>query len=161
MQFVWQDYAPETMGYVESWLDDAAVAATGLDEGFRAFYEYWMQEDGFVMGENFWCKVVFSQGIPLAVLALGLDQGSITVMEMVVAPEKRGRGIGTRLLEQLLAREDILGFAVQKSEAVIYPDNIASQKAFEHAGFRHVRTHQDENGSSLQYVYDRHAPASR
>ena len=72
MKFVWSDYDPETMGYVESWLDESAVKNTGLDEGFRDFYEYWAKEDGYAVGENFWCKVVFENGQPFAVIALTL-----------------------------------------------------------------------------------------
>ena len=59
MEYVWHDYNPKTMWYIESWLDENAIQATGLDEGFNSFYEYWANEDGFTVGENFWCKVVF------------------------------------------------------------------------------------------------------
>ena len=44
MEYIWRDYDPETMGFVESWLDEAAVKATGLEDGFRDFYEYWAME---------------------------------------------------------------------------------------------------------------------
>ena len=155
MKFTWHDYSPETMGYVENWLDDSAVTSTGLDEGFRAFYEYWANENSFLIGENFWCIVVFSGSVPLAVIALCQHEGSTIILEIVVAPEKRGQGIGTKLLKELLGCNEKIGFAIHKSEAVIYPDNIASQKAFENAGYRHFRTHQDENGISLHYVYER------
>ena len=64
MNFVWCDYNPETMGYIENWLDESAVNSTGLDEGFRNFYEYWANEDGFVVGENYWCKVIFENDEP-------------------------------------------------------------------------------------------------
>ena len=43
-------------------------------------------------------------------------------------------------------------FAVRKSKAVIFPGNIASQKAFEHAGFYHHHSHED--GTALYYVYE-------
>ncbi len=155
MNFVWHDYDPETMGYVENWLDDSAVTSTGLDEGFESFYKYWANEDGFVIGENFWCKVAFSGDTPLAVIAFCQHKGSIMIMQIVVAPEKRGQGIGTKLLKELLESSEILGASIHKSEAVIYPDNIASQKAFENAGFQHFRTHEDENGKSMYYIYER------
>ena len=47
--YVWRDYHPKTMGYIESWLDESAIKSTGLDEGFCSFYEYWASEDGFVV----------------------------------------------------------------------------------------------------------------
>lgn len=151
MIFSWLDYDPHTMGYVENWLDESAVKCTGLDEGFRSFYEYWANEDGFVVGKNYWCKVVFDNDKPVAVIALCMNEGSVTVMEIVVDPEKRGQGIGRKLLKELLAREDIIGFSIVKSEAVIFPTNIASQKAFTNAGFRYHHTH--EAGDALYYAY--------
>lgn len=153
LDFVWRDYNPVTMGYVENWLDERAVKSTGLDEGFRAFYEYWAKEDGFVVGESFWCKVVFKNDEPLAVIAFCQHEQKIIIMEIVVAAELRGHGIGTRLLSELLESEEIVGFVIQKSEAVIFPTNTASQKAFENAGFQYHHTCED--GNSMLYVYDR------
>ena len=152
MNLVWYDYNPKTMTFVESWLDESAVESTGLDEGFCAFYEYWAKEDGFDIGENYWCKVVFENGQPFAVVALCRDGDKVLIMELVVAPEKRGRGRGTELLKALLTGNDILGFIIHSCEAVIFPGNTASQKAFENAGFRHHRTHKD--GSAFCYRYE-------
>lgn len=35
MSFIWRDYNPEIMSYVENWLDESAVAFTGMDDGFN------------------------------------------------------------------------------------------------------------------------------
>ena len=154
VNFVWCDYHPNTMGFIENWLDESAVKSTGLDEGFRGFYEYWANEDGFVAGENFWCKVTFENDEPFAVIAFCQHEGRIIIMEVLVAPEKRGQGKGTKLLKELLDSEEILGFAIQKCEAVIYSSNAASQKAFENAGFQYHHNHKDGNGDSMYYVYE-------
>ena len=154
MNYAWCDYNPNTMSFIENWLDESAVSSTGLDEGFRAFYEYWANEDGFVPGENFWCKVTFEADEPFAVIALCLHEHKIIIMEILVAPEKRGKGKGSTLLKELLSNEEILGFRIQKCEAVIYPSNIASQKAFENAGFEYHHDHKDGNGESMNYVYE-------
>lgn len=156
MNYVWHDYDPKTMGYIENWLDEPAVRSTGLDNGFRDFYEYWANEDGYIAGENYWCKVVCEQDKPFAVIAFCQHESKIIIMEVVVAPEKRGQGGGTRLLKELLEREEIIGFAIHKSEAVIFPSNIASQKAFENAGFQYHHTH--ENGDAMYYVYESDSP---
>ena len=152
MYFVWNDYDPNTMGYIENWLDEPAIRSTGLDEGFRAFYEYWANEEGYDVGENYWCKVVCEDNTPLAVIAFCLHEQKIIIMEIVVHPDKRGRGFGTRLLLELLHREEILGFPIRKSEAVIFPNNVASQKAFEKAGFQHHHSH--KNGDAMYYIYE-------
>ena len=148
MRFTWLDYEPETMDFVENWLDESAVRTTGLDEGFRAFYEYWAGEEGFTVGKSFWCKVVCRQDDPVAVIAFCRYEDNTDVMELVVKPEDRGRGTGTELLKEFLER-----FAVRKSKAVIFPGNIASQKAFENAGFYHHHSHED--GTALYFVYEK------
>ena len=154
MNYVWCDYNPDTMPYIENWLDESAVKSTGLDEGFRTFYEYWANEDGFVVGENFWCKVTFENNQPFAVIAFCQHEHKTIIMEVLLAPDKRGQGKGTTLLKELLSNEEIIGFAILKSEAVIYPSNIASQKAFEKAGFKHLHNHKDGNGDSMNYIYE-------
>ena len=151
MYFVWYDYNPNTMNFIENWLDESAVESTGLDEGFRAFYEYWANEDGFVVGENFWCKVVFENDKPFAVIAFCQHEYKTIIMEVLIAPDKRGQGKGTALIKELLNNEEIIGFKIQKCEAVIYPSNIASQKAFEKAGFQYRNNHKDENGDTKLY----------
>ncbi len=155
MNFVWRDYDPETMSYVETWLDESAVRSTGLDDGFRDFYEYWANEDGFVVGENFWCKVVCETDDPVAVIALCQHEQTTSIMEIVVDPGKRGRGIGTKLLRELLTNNEIIGFSIHKSEAVIFPSNIASKKAFENAGFQYHHMDKDEDGTSISYIYEK------
>jgi RimJ/RimL family protein N-acetyltransferase len=153
MNFTWRDYNPETMTFVEAWLDEDAVKTTGLDEGFQNFYSYWANEDGFVVNENYWCKVVFENDEPFAVIALCLYEDKTTVMETVVAPKKRGQGKGSKLLKEILESKEILGFTVRKGEAVIYPNNIASQRAFVKAGFQYHHT--DEDGDAMYYSYER------
>lgn len=152
MNFDWIDYNPETMCFTESWLDESAVASTGMDEGFRDFYEYWANKDNREQGESFCCKVIFESGEPFAVMALGFYDNQITVMEFVVAPEKRGLGKGTEIIKELTENaEAVSGFTAKKFETVIYPGNKASLKAFEKAGFRHESTHPD--GDAMNYVY--------
>lgn len=152
MDFVWRDYNPKIMRYIESWLDENAVKSTGLDDGFRDFYEYWANEDGFVVGENFWCKVAFENDEPFAVIAFCQHERKISIMEIVLDPQKRGQGKGSKLLKELLESDEIIGFTINESEAVIYPSNISSQRAFENAGFKYHHTHAD--GGSMLYVYE-------
>jgi len=154
LNYIWCDYNPNTMSFIENWLDESAVRSTGLDDGFHAFYEYWVNEDGFVLGENFWCKVTSENDKPFAVIAFCQHEGKTIIMEVLVAPDKRGQGKCSALLKELLHNKEILGFTIQKSEAVIYPSNMASQKAFENAGFKYHHNHKDGNGDSMNYVYE-------
>ena len=77
----------------------------------------------------------------------------IIIMEIVVEPGKRGQGKGSKLLKELLESEEIIGCAIQESEAVIFLTNTASQRAFEKAGYQYHHTHQD--GDAVYYVYER------
>ena len=153
MRFIWRDYDPQTMGYIESWLDADAVRYTGLDDGFRDFYEYWAKEDGYLVGQNFWAKVIFEKDMPFAVISFGLYDDKVTIMEIVVAPKKRGQGYGAKLLKELLEHDEIIGFSILKAEAVIFPENTASQSAFEKAGFYCHHTYED--GSAMLYAYEK------
>lgn len=155
MNFVWRDYNPATMDFVENWLDETAVRLTGLDEGFRAFYEYWANEDGFAVGENYWCKVIFENDEPFGVIALCRYKSKTSIMEVLIAPGKRGQGKGSALLRELLSCEEILGFFIQKGVAFIYPNNTASRKAFENAGFQYLDHRKDDDGDSMRYIYER------
>lgn len=154
MNFKWEDYNPDTMQYVEKWLDKKAVRMTGNDDGWRSFYEYWANVDYNIVGENYWCKVVFENEKPFAVMALGLYEGNITIMEILVAPKMRGKGKGSKMIKELLNNgKSIIGFDIHKADTVIYPSNIASQKAFTKAGFKYKSTHED--GDAMNYVYEK------
>lgn len=154
MNFKWVDYNPDTMQYVEKWLDRKAVRMTGNDDGWRSFYEYWANEDDHIVGENYWCKVVFENETPFAVTALGLHEGNITIMEILVAPKMRGKGKGSKMIKELLNNgKSIIGLDIHKADAVIYTSNIASQKAFTKAGFKYKSTHED--GDAMNYVYEK------
>jgi RimJ/RimL family protein N-acetyltransferase len=97
---------------------------------------------------------VFENDEPFAVIAFCQHEHKINIMEVLIAPEKRGQGKGTKLLKELLNSKGIIGFRIQKSEAVIYPSNIASQKAFENAGFKYLHNHKDRSGDSMHYIYE-------
>ena len=151
-RYIWRDYDPQAMDFVDAWLDAESIRSTGLEDGFQDFYDYWAHEDGFILGKNYWCKVIYIGDTPFAVMALCLHEGKLSIMEMLVAPEFRGRGRGTKLLRQLLGSDKVLGFPIPKCEAVIFPNNVASQRAFEKAGFSCFHVH--AAGTALYYAYD-------
>ena len=153
MNFDWRDYNPETMGFVEDWIDEVAVKMTGMEDGFRQEYEYWSNEDYNVVGDNYWCKVIFENKNPFAVIEFGLHEGCFTIMGIIVEPEMRGQGMGSKILKELIENAKvIIGMDIQKADAIIFPSNIASQKAFEKADFKYHHTHED--GDAMTYVYE-------
>ena len=73
-------------------------------------------------------------------------------MEIVVKPEERGKGKGTSILNELMKNgELIIGRTIDFAEAVIYPSNTASEKAFKKAGF--VIDYIHEDGDAINYKY--------
>ena len=102
MNYTWCDYNPDTMAFVENWIDEVAVKMTGMEDGFRQEYEYWSNEDYNVVGENFWCMVIFNNENPFAVIEFGLHESCFTIMEIIVAPEMRGQGMGSKVIKELI-----------------------------------------------------------
>lgn len=152
MKYNWINYNPQIMNFVEDWLDADAVSATGLDNGWKAFCEYWLNEENTVCGENYWCKVVYESGIPFAVIAIGYHDNKHNIMELVVNPKERNKGKGTDLIKELMNNGTVIvGREITNAEAVIYPSNHASQKAFEKAGFVFDCAHDD--GDALYYIF--------
>ena len=153
MKFKWVDYTTEYSHVVDSWLDSEAKKFTGCDDGWDEFFDYWCNYKNNKRGENFWGKVVFEGSTPFAVIALGMnDKGEFVISEYIVDPQKRGKGYGTATLYELLTNSmEIIGKDIRTAQAVIYPNNIASQKAFEKAGFCFSSMHPD--GDAVNYTY--------
>lgn len=154
MKFTWFDYNKIYANTVEDWLDTDAKQFTGCDEGWDSFYEYWKNDDEMMLGNNYWCKVVYECDAPVAVIAISMYQNIFTIMEYIVDPTKRGKGYGSTALKELLENSTtIIGKDITQAKAVIYPNNIASQKAFEKAGFTFDYAHPD--GDSWYYKFDK------
>lgn len=152
MSYIWKDYTPATMLFIERWFDKIAVNMTGIDDGWRAFHEYWITDGGLNPGIDYWCKVVYDGKIPFAIIAFCLSEETFQIMELLVKPEIRGKGLGSALICELLSDgERIIGHRIEKASAIIYPNNFASQKAFEHAGF--AFEYANDDGDAWYYSY--------
>ena len=152
MTYCYMDYTPDLETVIDSWLDDDAAYYTGFEDGFAVYYNYWAKEPNTVLGENFWMKVVLENNVPIGVIALGLADDKVDFLELLINPERRGQGIGSAVIGDVLENgKDIIGRAIDRAEACIFPQNIASQKAFEKAGFRFDYAHPD--GDIWYYTY--------
>ena len=153
MTFTWENYRVERTDIVETvekLFDYEAMRFTGCDDGFKAFCDYWYNE----LGENsFWCKTVFLNGELIAVIALAkAPDGVFTVQELAVSSEKRGCGYGSAILSELLRySREIIGQEISVANAVIFPDNTASQGAFQNAGFEYIGTNAERDAAYYQY----------
>ncbi len=154
MTYQWQDYTSADAPVAEFFLDDAARRFTGCEESWEDYCTYWLHEPETRLGENFWAKVIYLDDTPIAVMALFLSDGVLLVSEYIISPAMRGKGHGSAILRDLLVHgREILSFEISRARCVIFPNNHASIRAFEKAGFRFETAHPD--GDALYYVYGR------
>jgi len=152
--FTWIDYSTTYKGVVETWLDEEAKRFTGCDDGFEEYYNYWVNEADTQLGENFWAKVICKENTPVGIIVFGMWDDLFNVSEYIISPDDRGKGIGSAALAELMLESKmILGVEITEACAVIYPNNIPSQKAFEKAGFKFESEHPD--GDAWNYKYKR------
>lgn len=153
MVFEWKNYSCDFSGIADTFLDQEAIKNTGCDEGFNKYYDYWLSDKETILNQNYWCKVVFNDCLPISVISVGKSrENEFTISEFIVSPNLRGKGYGTKILQELLkCSNEILGQEIKIAKAVIFQNNIASQKAFEKAGFIYTGTHLD--GDALYYEY--------
>lgn len=159
-QFEWSDYRTEDAPMVDRWLDAGAIAMTGLDMGWDDYWNAVLADAVNFPGCKDHCKLVSEHGLPLAVICFGCYDGVATVSEIVVAPRYRGSGYGTRILRELVTHAaELLGEKVDRFCAVIFPNNLPSQRAFSKAGFLFDCAREDEDGVSWNYICALHNPS--
>lgn len=154
MRYIWRTYTAGDAVTVDGWMDDEARYFTGCDDGWDAYITDMTGEDNIRPGENFFCRVIWDRSMPIAAVALFLEEdGTLFVSELVIRPDQRGQGHGRMILRELLTASDaIFGCAIRGAEAVIYPNNAASIRAFESAGFHFTHAHPD--GDVFYYRYE-------
>ncbi len=152
MKYDWIDYTSSYKNVVDSWIDEDAKRFTGCDEGFDEYYQYWANDTETKLGENFWAKIIIVDNDPVGIIAIGLWDSVFTISEFIIRPDRRGEGLGSSALAQLLAQsKNIIGVEIKDANAVIFPNNALSQKAFEKAGFIFYSEH--PNGDAWNYCY--------
>lgn len=97
--------------------------------------------------------LIFEDNNPIGIIAVALCDGEFNIMEFIISPDKRGKGIGPEILKELLTSgKSIIGAEILNAIAVIFPDNIQSQKAFEKTGFKYESKHADEDVLYYRYL---------
>ena len=150
--FQWVDYEIKHARMIDSWLDAEAVAMTGIDAGWD---HYWLAVKADAVNfpgcEDF-CKVIYADSDPFAVICFGVYQDEMTISEVVVAPRWRGMGKGSQLISELVeSARTQWPREVKRITAVVFPQNRASQKAFRNAGFQ--LTDKTEDGVDFIFTY--------
>lgn len=153
MRCGWKPYCNDNAPLVDTWLDAEAVRETGLEDGWQSYYAYWMAESRAGEGKDR-CFLISQGNRPFAVMYIVVSGGEMVISEYVVAPDWRGKGHGSAILRELLDNAArLLNTEVSQARAVIFPDNAASVRAFEKAGFALESRNHDAFGESLNYAY--------
>lgn len=76
--------------------------------------------------------IVECGGLPAGLLVTDRSSGAITIVDVALVPERRGQGIGTRLLRTLQDEAGAAGCAVRLS---VGADNHAARRLYERLGF--------------------------
>jgi RimJ/RimL family protein N-acetyltransferase len=67
-----------------------------------------------------------------------LEEGEAKLVQIVVAPQARGKGVASRLIAR--SRDDMLGRGFRRTYARIWHSNVPSLRAFERAGWGRIAT---------------------
>jgi RimJ/RimL family protein N-acetyltransferase len=108
----------------------------------------WLEYVCLTSGVHAW--MVREKGRPVGQVQLDVDDDGAGYVAVVVEPDLRGRGYGTRILRDLLARPEARSAA--RLEAGIEANNVASRRLAESAGFAAQDSRPDRDGF-LHYVY--------
>lgn len=79
-------------------------------------------------------------GVPVGQVRLDLEDPSVAVVDIAVAPDRRGHGVGGQLLRLVLERQSL---GPQRLRAEVRHENAASKALFASAGFTPVDTTAD------------------
>lgn len=151
MEFLWVDYRSGDAELIDSWLDDTAVAMTGIDSGWEKYWQEVIADAVNYSGCEDRCKLVKRDGIPVAAIVFGCYRGVVTISEIVVAPFMRAKGFGTQIIRELVMNANCwFQDGIDQFRAVVFPDNLASKKAFQNAGFV---ANAATDGTVLEYQY--------
>jgi RimJ/RimL family protein N-acetyltransferase len=130
--------APEDVDLLFAWANDPVARSASLQTKPIAYADHvtWYARQLATEGSHLF--IALDARAPVAVVRLDRspDRAGACTISINVAADARGRGLGPRILRAAALAARGLGFAV--IDAVIRPDNAASIRAFERAGYAPV-----------------------
>lgn len=135
----------EGLAEYETWWTDAELRRR-IERPTRVWFDYVRQTPGC------FAWLIYEDGSLVGQVQLEPYLEQIASFGLVVKPELRGQGYGKRILRALLERDEMAPYA--RLEVTIEPDNTASLRCFESAGFRQQEGGPDWEGF-LHFVFVR------
>ena len=158
MFFEWADYCEKYEDEISSWMNDPDTCRFATDS-IKDEHEYYMgisdDYDGhnYKFNETYFCKVILEESeISGVIIIFRGDEYPVHINPLIVNPKHRSKGYGTKIISELISNiTDITGYDGNIFTADIFPDNKASIKAFEKAGFILAGIH--ISGDCAYWVY--------
>jgi RimJ/RimL family protein N-acetyltransferase len=134
------------MKQVWEWVNDPVTRANALDSHFITWEEHrnWFRET--INGWERELRIIDIEGESCGSIRLDFDADPTTALIAInIAPDSRGQGLGTQALKEIV-------FIVQEFTSIgmlvayIRPENAASKRIFEKAGYIYL-TSREENGT--------------
>lgn len=145
MQFV--TLTTEHLPQIEAWFDDPQTQRYlgGRDWVRRAIKLMHISPREMYRGKRIVARyvwVVYNESQPVGLLDIESYADGSAGFAFVVAPEARGRNIGSRILSHFGEMEELRN--VQKFVSDVEPENAASRRCLEKAGFLVAKTPNEE-----------------
>jgi RimJ/RimL family protein N-acetyltransferase len=138
---------------LHAWRNEPAVRAVSRDQAIVPFEDHLTWLRAALADRDRTLLVAERAGAPVGTVRFD-RRGEEAEISVTVAPQVRGRGVGTRLIAETSELELAAWPALQRIVAVITADNARSRVAFERAGFTLVRSEAGADGL-LTLVLDR------
>lgn len=118
-----------------AWRNDPQTRANSLQQGAvsEEEHEAWFAAKLEDPTTEIW--IGEEDATPIGQVRLDLEEGDVAVVDIAVAPDRRGQGLGIRLLEMVVTQQSL---PARRMRAVVRRENAASRALFETAGFEEV-----------------------
>ena len=143
--YIFEEIRKDDCGLFNSWLKHEKINEwIGIDDYFDYFEAINPNPDYFLIKASFDNKIIGEIGLEI------IDE--VGYIALMINPGEQSKGHGRKILELFMCRlNQIIGRKIKHVEAGIFPDNAASKRCFESAGFRFVKNGGD---GEMLYVYD-------
>jgi pseudaminic acid synthase len=132
---------------LRAWRNDPQTRAMSIHEGEvgAAEHEAWLARS--LASSERWLFIAERDGRPVGTVRLDADGPASVEVSLTVAPAERGNGYALALLRA--AEDEARRLGAVRITAVLRPDNVASRRAFEAAGYRGFVEHRAQTGVAL------------
>jgi spore coat polysaccharide biosynthesis predicted glycosyltransferase SpsG/predicted acetyltransferase len=134
-----------------NWANDPATRAASFRSAKISWDDHreWFTKN--LANENSFLLMAEESGTPIGTIRVQKKKVSIGEISITMAPEVRGSGLATYLIRRCESKA-ATALSLSEIDALIKPENIASRRAFENAGYVASEKMQIGEVSAIRYV---------